>query len=110
MALKNVEKGLGPRPAALTLLEGDILETLPGLDLADGSVDALLLDIWAPLALPTLKIMESKLRLGGMVFIDNTVSSADRYSELLTYLRSGSAFKCCTSPHSGGFELCVKVA
>lgn len=109
IALSNVSAAFGGQASCLNLLQGDILETLPSLGLEDGSIDALLLDIWSPLALPTLEVMLPKLRRGAVVFVDNTVSSANRYSELLAFLRSpSSAFSCCTLPHSGGFELCIK--
>lgn len=108
IALKHVEEGFGPQPAPLNLLQGDILETLPALGLAPRTVDALLLDIWSPLALPTLKIVLPSLRIGATVFIDNTVASAERYEELLSFLRApNSGFASSTLPHSGGFELCV---
>lgn len=109
IALSHVEEGFGSQPPALDLLQGDILQTLPALDLNAESIDALLLGIWSSLALPTLKILIPKLRIGAVVFIDNTISSADRYKELLSFLRApNSGFFCTTLPYSGGFELCVK--
>ncbi|ORY75012.1 S-adenosyl-L-methionine-dependent methyltransferase [Leucosporidium creatinivorum] len=108
IALKHVEEGFGSQPPPLNLLQGDLLETLPALALPPRSVDALLLDIWSPLALPTLKIVLPALRIGATVFIDNTVASAERYMELLDFLRApNSGFDSSTLPHSGGFELCV---
>ncbi|KAK0117833.1 hypothetical protein ONS95_012156 [Cadophora gregata] len=60
---KEVEKWI-------ELREGNLLETLSeGLE---EGVDLLLLDIWAPLALPTLKIVQPKLRRGAVVIADNT--------------------------------------
>ncbi|RFU32935.1 hypothetical protein B7463_g3405, partial [Scytalidium lignicola] len=69
----------------IDLREGDLRETLkeniPTLDLV-------LLDIWAPVALPALKLLEPRMRPGAVVIIDNSISSAERYAELLTHLRS----------------------
>ncbi|KAM0746168.1 S-adenosyl-L-methionine-dependent methyltransferase, partial [Meredithblackwellia eburnea MCA 4105] len=108
-AIEHVKEAFdGKVPECLKLLEGDLLETLKAANLQDRSIDALLLDIWAPLALPTLKIIQPKLRIGGIVLIDNTVVSASRYEELLTYVRSpGSGFQSTILPHFGGFDFCV---
>ena len=107
IALDHVTHAFETQPPCLNLLEGDLLQTIPAQNLPDGSIDCLLLDIWAPLALPTLKLVVPKLRKGGIVLIDNTVSSAERYADLLEYLRNeGSGFQCSTLPHEGGFELC----
>ncbi|KAF7966112.1 hypothetical protein HWV62_39994 [Athelia sp. TMB] len=108
--LDHVTKGFGEIPSSLNLLQGDILQTLPAANLADRSIDVLLLDIWSELALPTLKIVLPKLRVGGIVLCDNSVASAERYHELLTFLRDGkSGFFSSTLPFSGGFELVVFV-
>jgi len=91
----------------IELREGDLLETLKE-DLP--VVDMLLLDIWAPLTLPTLKLVAPKMRSGGVVIIDNSISSAKRYEELLAYLRDeGSGFTNLTLPYSKGLELSIKL-
>ncbi|KII94076.1 hypothetical protein PLICRDRAFT_36314 [Plicaturopsis crispa FD-325 SS-3] len=109
-ALSHVRSAFSALPPPLALLEGDLLATLPAASLPERSIDALLLDIWSPLALPTLKILLPKLRVGAVVFVDNTASSEDRYRELLTFLREqGSGFLSSTLPHSGGFNLSVYV-
>lgn len=48
------------------------------------SVDFLLCDIWAPLALSTLKVMLPKLRKGACVLIDNSVvgRKTEQYSRV----------------------------
>ncbi|KAF3074964.1 hypothetical protein CFAM422_003129 [Trichoderma lentiforme] len=91
----------------IDLREGDLLETLknniPQLDLV-------LIDIWAPVALPALKLLEPKLRSGAVVVIDNSISSATRYKELLGHLRSPTnGYTNLTLPYSKGLELCVKI-
>lgn len=126
LARSHVLEAFGEVPEQLSLLEGDLLETLPAADIPDESIDCVLLDIWfvpglegvddvqvltrgcrAPLALPTLKILIPKLRVGAVVFIDNTDSSADRYRDLLAILRShDSGLISTTLPFSGGFEMC----
>jgi predicted O-methyltransferase YrrM len=116
----------------IELREGDLLETLK-TDLP--IVDMLLLDsecflpfhmmfqenqrwygvnhpvaVWAPLTLPTLQLVAPKMRSGGVVVIDNSVTSAKRYEELLRYLRAeGSGFTNLTLPYSGGLEFSVKL-
>ncbi|KAI9760960.1 MAG: hypothetical protein M4579_001336 [Chaenotheca gracillima] len=92
-----------PVPGFIDLREGDLLETLK-VDLP--VVDLLLLDIWTPLALPTLKLVQPKMRAGAVVIIDNTISSAAGYKELLKYLRDPeSGFKNLTLPFSNGLEI-----
>ncbi|KAH0528826.1 hypothetical protein TsFJ059_003638 [Trichoderma semiorbis] len=91
----------------IDLREGDLLQTLknnvPQLDLV-------LIDIWAPVALPALKLLEPKLRSGAVVIIDNSISSATRYKELLGHLRSPTnGYTNLTLPYSKGLELCVKI-
>jgi len=57
-ALSHVEEAFeGNIPACLQILEGDLLKNLAEANITDESIDALLLDIWAPLSLPTLKIL-----------------------------------------------------
>jgi len=91
----------------IDLREGNLLETLksdiPALDLV-------LIDIWAPVALPALKLLEPKLRSGAVVIIDNSISSASRYAELLGHLRSpDSGYTNLTIPYSKGLEMSVKI-
>jgi len=47
----------------IKLLEGDVVDTLHDLYL-DDPVDLVLMDIWTPLALPSLKILIPKMRKG----------------------------------------------
>lgn len=89
----------------IDLREGDILETLK-----DGlpEVDLLLLDIWATLALPVLKLVQPRMRRGAVVIVDNTISSASRYKDLLEYLRApDSGFTNLTLPYTKGLEMSV---
>ncbi|KAH7371881.1 S-adenosyl-L-methionine-dependent methyltransferase [Cadophora sp. MPI-SDFR-AT-0126] len=89
----------------IELREGDLLETLrEGVE----GVDLLLLDIWAPLALPTLKIVQPNLRRGAVVIADNTAIGRDRYADLLSYVHDKeNGFRSLTVPYKGGLEVCV---
>ncbi|ATY60404.1 O-methyltransferase [Cordyceps militaris] len=89
---------------AIDLREGDLRETLKE-DLDE--VDLLLLDIWTEMALPTLKIVQQKMRRGAIVIADNTAVS-EGYDEMLTYMRNPeSGFITMTLPFSQGLEFCV---
>jgi len=87
------------------LREGDLLETLKeGLP----EIDALLLDIWTPLALPTLKLVQPRMRPGAVVITDNTISVAHLYKDFLEYVRApNSPFINITLPFPSGLEMSV---
>ncbi|GKZ80004.1 hypothetical protein AnigIFM56816_004214 [Aspergillus niger] len=89
----------------IDLREGDLLETLKeGLP----EIDLLLLDIWTPLALPTLKTVLPRLRHGAVVLADNTISGAQGYTDLLSFLRSPeNGFRNMTLPFTNGLEMSV---
>jgi predicted O-methyltransferase YrrM len=53
----------------ITILEGDALSTLKGLD---GPVDFILLDGWKELYLPVIKLLEPRLSTGAFIVADNT--------------------------------------
>lgn len=64
--------------------------------------------VWTPMALPTLKLVQPKLRYGAVVVADNTLSSAEGYKELLEYVRAPeSGFSTLTLPYKGGLEMSV---
>ncbi|OQE15669.1 hypothetical protein PENSTE_c027G00576 [Penicillium steckii] len=89
----------------IDLREGDLLETLKS-DLP--IIDLLLLDIWAPLALPTLKVVLPRLRPGAVVLTDNTIKGNKGYADLLAYLRTPeNGFQNMTLPFTNGFEMSV---
>ncbi|KAL6867169.1 S-adenosyl-L-methionine-dependent methyltransferase [Trichoderma novae-zelandiae] len=91
----------------IDLREGDLLETLKN---NIPQIDLILLDIWAPVALPALKLLEPNLRSGAVVIIDNSITSATRYAELLGHLRSPtSGYTNLTLPYSKGLDMCVKI-
>ncbi|GAQ46295.1 hypothetical protein AtubIFM56815_001525 [Aspergillus tubingensis] len=89
----------------IDLREGDLLETLKE---RLPEIDLLLLDIWTPLALPTLKTVLPRLRHGAVVLTDNTISGAQGYADLLSFLRSPeNGFRNMTLPFTNGFEMSV---
>lgn len=60
------------------------------------------------MALPTLKLVQSKMRHGAVVIADNTVSAAAAYKEYFDYIRApDSPFTNLTLPYSGGLEFSV---
>ena len=62
------------------------------------------------MTLPALKLVQPNLRYGAVVVIDNTIASAERYKDLLAYLRApDSGFLNLTLPYNKGLEMCVYV-
>jgi len=91
----------------IDLRVGDLRETLSA-NLPQ--IDVLLIDIWAPMTLPALKLVQPSLRYGAIVIVDNTIDSAARYKDLLAYMRApGSGFLNLTLPYNKGLELSVYV-
>ncbi|AEO57287.1 hypothetical protein MYCTH_2062247 [Thermothelomyces thermophilus ATCC 42464] len=91
----------------IELREGDLLETLKRDDMPE-QVDFLLLDIWTPLALPTLKIVQPRLKKGAIVLADNTTMARTWYKEYLDYIHDPvNGFKTTEIPYSGGLQMSV---
>lgn len=60
------------------------------------------------MALPTLQVVEPKMRHGAVVITDNTIGAAKGYQELLEYLRgSESPFINLTLPYNKGLEMSI---
>ncbi|OCL05724.1 S-adenosyl-L-methionine-dependent methyltransferase [Glonium stellatum] len=92
----------------IELREGNLLETLSVPDSLPEEIDMLLLDIWTPMALPTLEIVRPNLRRGAVVIADNTTFAKPLYKEFLEYIhRPENGFKTLTIPYSGGLEMSV---
>ncbi|KAJ0335608.1 hypothetical protein KNSL1_013552, partial [Colletotrichum chrysophilum] len=90
----------------IRLKEGDLRETLK-TDVPE-QIDFLLLDIWSALALPTLKVIKTRLKPGALIVADNVVSSKDGYADLIAYLDDPrNRFKTTTAPYSGGLLVAV---
>ncbi|EAQ88796.1 hypothetical protein CHGG_05415 [Chaetomium globosum CBS 148.51] len=91
----------------IELREGDLLETLKREDMPE-EVDFLLLDIWTPMALPTLKIVQPRLKKGAIVLADNTKMARALYGEYLDYIYDpANGFKTTEVPYSGGLQMSV---
>ncbi|KAF3166264.1 hypothetical protein TWF788_000518 [Orbilia oligospora] len=90
----------------IDLREGDLRKTLK-VALPD-TIDLLLLDIWTPMVVPTLKLVQPKFRPGSVVIADNTVGSAPEYQEFFDYIRApDSGFTNITLPYHKGLEMSV---
>ncbi|KAJ5923648.1 hypothetical protein N7454_008893 [Penicillium verhagenii] len=104
-AQKNWEQAGEEIQGVIDLRVGDLRATL-GKDL--GTVDFLLLDIWAPLALPALRLVEPSFRPGAMIIADNTLKAAAGYAELFAYVDApGSPYRRVTMPYDGGLDVIV---
>ncbi|KAJ5647094.1 hypothetical protein N7490_003466 [Penicillium lividum] len=104
-ARKNWEKAGEEIQGVIDLRVGDLRETL-GKDL--GTVDFMLLDIWTPLALPALKLVEPHFRPGAMIIADNTLKANAGYEELFAYVDApDSRFRRVTMPYTGGMDMIV---
>ncbi|KAH9210627.1 S-adenosyl-L-methionine-dependent methyltransferase [Leptodontidium sp. 2 PMI_412] len=92
----------------IELREGDLLETLKVEEGMPQEIDMLLLDIWTPLALPTLKIIQPRLKHGAIVITDNVGVAKILYKEFLEYIRRPeNGFRTLTVPFPGGLEMSV---
>ncbi|KAL7627937.1 hypothetical protein AAE478_002132 [Parahypoxylon ruwenzoriense] len=90
----------------IELREGDLRETLKtGLP---EQVDFLLLDIWTPLSLPTLILVQPYLKVGAIVAVDNFTAASKGYKDLGAYLEDpANGFKTTTAPYDGGLLIAV---
>ncbi|TWU77607.1 hypothetical protein ED733_007903 [Metarhizium rileyi] len=92
----------------IELREDNLLETLRVEEGMPDQIDMLLLDIWTPMALPTLEIIRPRLRKGAIVLADNTIMAKPLFKELLDYVHdTANGFKTTTMPYSGGLLMAV---
>ena len=100
-ARQNLRRaGLGD---VVEIREGDVRETLRDVG---GPVDFVLMDIWAPMALPTLDLLIPQLRPGALVVCDNVVHFRREYRNYLERVRHPSGgFRSTTLSYDGGVEL-----
>ena len=76
-----------------------------------GPVDLMLVDIWIPMALPALKLVAPRLRLGAIVLCDNTARYTRRYADYLAFVHDpANGLRSMTLPMKGGLEMSVRVA
>ncbi|KAI0506918.1 O-methyltransferase [Xylaria bambusicola] len=90
----------------IELREGDLRQTLAS-DLP-AEIDFVLFDIWTPMVLPTLRLLESNLKKGAVIVADNVTSAADGYEDYHNYIETHrNAYRTLVLPYSGGLELTV---
>lgn len=62
--------------------------------------------VWTPLVLPTLKLLEPRLKPGAVIVSDNVQSSKEGYSDFFAYCdRPDSPYTTVTLPYPGGLGL-----
>jgi len=87
--------------AAVTILEGDALETLAGVT---GPVGVALLDGWKDLCLPVLRLLEPKLAPGALVAGDD--SNGPGMADYLAYVRDpANGYVTVAFPVEDGMEI-----
>ncbi|KAJ8132158.1 hypothetical protein O1611_g1466 [Lasiodiplodia mahajangana] len=90
----------------IELREGDLRQTL-----ASGlpeEIDFVLFDIWTPMVLPTLRLLEPKLKKGAVLVADNVSSAVDGYRDFHDYIASRrGSYRSLVLPYSGGLEFTV---
>jgi predicted O-methyltransferase YrrM len=71
--------------------------------------DFMLVDIWAAMARPALKLVTPHLRPGGIVVCDNTQQHRAEYADYFAFLEDpANGFRTMTLPFDGGLELSVR--
>ncbi|CBQ69853.1 conserved hypothetical protein [Sporisorium reilianum SRZ2] len=94
----------------LTLLRGDILELTEKANIEKDSLDAVLFDIWAEMALPTFKLLEASLKQDAVLFIDNWLTGVKigTYAALHEYLES-KGWYVVALPFKNGLGMATRV-
>lgn len=89
----------------IDLREGDLRETL---QVIEGPVDFVLMDIWTEMARPALELVAPHLRPGAIVVADNTGQFRHAYRYFFEFVEDPkNGLK--SLPYAGGLELVVKV-
>ncbi|KAI1172068.1 O-methyltransferase [Nemania sp. FL0916] len=87
----------------IELREGDLRQTLAS-DLPQ-DIDFVLFDIWTPMVVPALRLLEPNLKKGAVIVSDNVVSSAQGYDDFHNYIKTHrNAYRSLVLPYSGGLE------
>ncbi|TGJ88297.1 hypothetical protein E0Z10_g479 [Xylaria hypoxylon] len=87
----------------IELREGDLRQTLAS-DLP-AEIDFVLFDIWTPMVVPTLRLLEPNLKKGAVIVTDNVTSSAYGYEDFHDYIKTHrNAYRSLVLPYSGGLE------
>lgn len=91
----------------IDLREGDLRETL---QVIEGPIDFVLMDIWTEMARPALELIAPHLRRGAVIVADNTNQFRDAYRYFFAFVNDpASGLKTLTLPFDGGLEMVVKV-
>jgi predicted O-methyltransferase YrrM len=91
----------------ITILEGDALSTLAGLD---GPVGFVLLDGWKELYLPVIKLLEPHLSPGALVVADNTeMADAQPYLDYVRNAENGYVSVNFVARKSDSMEISCRV-
>ncbi|KAI3481125.1 hypothetical protein L1887_56595 [Cichorium endivia] len=107
-ALK-LPKGTSDIPG-FTMLRGDILEQTRRSNIEKNSLDAVLFDIWAELALPTFKLLEPSLKADAVLFIDNWLTGVEigTYTAFKEYLEA-QGWYVAAMPFKNGLGMATRV-
>ena len=61
--------------------------------------------VWTPLVVPTLEVIESRLKRGAVLLCDN-VTASDGYADFFSRIKApDSKYKMVTLPFEGGLEM-----
>lgn len=91
----------------IDLREGDLQETL---QVIEGPVDFVLMDIWIEMVRPAITLITPHLRPGAVVIADNTSQFAGAYDAYFDFIRDPAhGFITQTLPFEGGLEFTVKL-
>ena len=104
LALANFEAaGLA---GFIDLRQGDLRQTL---QVIEGPVDFVLMDIWTEMARPALALVAPHLRAGAMVVADNTEQFRHAYRHFFDFIADPvNGLRSMTLPFQGGLEVVVK--
>ncbi|KAI0912834.1 O-methyltransferase [Ustulina deusta] len=90
----------------IELREGDLRQTLAS-DLPT-EIEFVLFDIWTPMVLPTLRVLEPSLKKGAVIVADNVTLSTAGYRDFHEYIETHrNAYRSLVLPYSGGLEFTV---
>ena len=92
--------------AFIDLRQGDLRETL---QVIEGPIDFVLMDIWASMARPALELVSPHLREGAVVICDNTEQFREAYIDYFEFVHDRrNHFRTMTLPFAGGLEFTVR--
>ena len=90
----------------IDLREGDLRETL---QVIEGPIDFLLMDIWVKMARTAIELVAPRLRPGAVIICDNTELFRSDYAAYFAFL-GANGFRTMTLPFQGGLEFSVRLA